>query len=263
MELELMLAKRWDRIDRTKVKYPVYVEPKIDGIRMLIFKDGNRFKVVTRYAHVVPLARIERLVDGVYDSEGWKPGKEFNIASGEIRKGDLDGLVVDVFDYLTWEEWHNHESPVQKERRKRLEKLPLPRPLRLIKAHIAKNEEMVNKWFKYYVKEGYEGVMVKEMDIPYNWGRGKGWYKYKKVDFDDAEIIGFEPGTGRLKGSLGALVVRFRDGRVTEVGTGFTDEERDQIWKNKEKYIGKWIEVEFMEPAKERVRFPVFRRFKL
>jgi DNA ligase-1 len=262
MELELQLARRWDQVKKEKVKFPVLIEIKFDGIRALIFKKGGRQKVVTRYGHVIPFELFD-IPDGIYDCEVWKPGKNFDTASGEIRKGDLRGAVIEVFDYLTWDEWKSRETPPLKERRARLEKIKFEKPLTITDAWIGETPEDVEKAFKIAVKKGMEGIMIKELDSKYVWGRGGGWYKYKKIDYEDAEIIGFEEGTGRLEGSLGALIVRLKDGRTTKVGTGFTDEERAEIWKNKKKYIGKWIEVAFQEKAKKALRMPRFVRFKL
>jgi DNA ligase 1 len=262
MEIELQLARRWDQIDKSKVRFPVYIEIKFDGIRALIFKEKDKQEVLTRYAHSILFEEFD-IIEGVYDTEVWKPGKNFDTASGEIRKGDLSGVSVEVFDYLTWEEWKKRKSPTQKERRERLEKIKLVPPLVLVDAWVAKDIDEVEKYYKIAVEEGAEGIMIKEFEATYYWERGGGWYKYKKIEYEDAEVIDFEEGTGRLEGSLGALVVRLKDGRITKVGTGWTDEERKEIWKNKSKYIGKWLELAFQEKAKEAVRMPRFIRWKL
>lgn len=261
-ELQLQLSKRWDKIDKRRVSFPVQVEIKFDGIRALIFRDEDEQIVLTRYEHEIPFEKFE-IKEGVYDTEVWKPGKDFNVASGEIRKGDLSGVVVEVFDYLTKEEWEERDSPILAERRARLEKLYLPKPLVITQAWIANNLDEVEEYYKIVISEGMEGIMIKELSSRYTWDRKGGWYKYKKKDYDDAKIIDFVEGTGRLEGSLGALVVKLRDGRVTKVGAGFTDEQRDEIWKHKKKYLGKWVEIEFLERTKEAVRMPKFVRFKL
>lgn len=258
-----MLARRWDKVDKSKVKYPVYIEIKFDGIRVLVFRKKDHQRVLTRYAHVVPVDFAPFLEEGVYDAEIWKPGMEFNKMSGQIRAGNLKGAVIEVFDYLTWEEWNKHESPTQKERRERLEKIKFELPFRLVQSYPVNSEKEVEKYYQWAVKNGFEGIMIKESDAEYRWDRKGGWYKYKKVHYEDAQIIGFEEGTGRLVGSLGALFVKLRDGRETKVGTGFTDELRKEIWRRRDFYKGQWIEIKFQEKGPKAVRMPVFVRFKV
>lgn len=263
-QIPLMLAKRWDQIDRRKVEYPVFIEPKIDGLRLISRKHGKEWKVITRYGHEVAIEDVG-LEDGVYDGEVYKPGVEFNKMSGEIRKGDLSGIVVVIFDYLTIDEWDNRSCLLkQHERRKRLEGLRLVKPYELIETELVYSEAEVDAAFEVATKElGLEGIMIKESKALYRWDRGGKWYKYKKKDLEDAYIIGFVRGTGKYADALGAVVVKTENGRTYHVGSGFSEKERYDIWRNRKKYLGKWIEVEFYEKTKEAVRMPRFKRFKL
>ena len=77
------------------------------------------------------------------------------------------------------------------------------------------------------------------------------------------EVVGVEEGSGRNKGILGALVVKYKDNTVN-VGSGYTDTERKKIWQNRENIIGRVIEVKFKETTidkktgLESLQFPVF-----
>lgn len=262
-QIPLMLAKRWDRIDRSKVEYPVFIEPKIDGVRLITYKSADKFKVITRYGYELDLDD-PGLEQGVYDSEAWKPGIDFNTMQGEVRKGDYEGLEIVVFDYLTVDEWDNKVCRLEQwERRARLESKPLKGIYKLIDVELVKNEEEVNAAFQEAVGLGLEGIMIKESKAHYRWDRGGKWYKYKKKDLEDAFIIGYEEGSGRLEGSLGALIVQTSDDRIYKVGAGFTDKERAHIWKHRKELLGKWIEVEYQEKTEEAVRMPRFIRFKI
>lgn len=258
-----MLARRWDKIDKSKVKFPVYIEIKFDGIRILVFRKKDHQRVLTRYAHTVPVEYAPSLKEGVYDGEIWKPGMEFNKMSGQIRAGNLEGAVIEIFDYLTWDEWNEHRSPIQKVRRERLEKMQFKLPFRLVKSYLVDNEKEVERYYRWAIEHGFEGIMIKESEAEYRWDRKGGWYKYKKVHYEDAQIIGFEEGTGRVAGALGALIVKLKDSRITKVGTGFSDELRKHIWKRKDYYKGQWIEIKFQEKGPKAVRMPVFVRFKV
>jgi DNA ligase-1 len=91
--------------------------------------------------------------------------------------------------------------------------------------------------------------------------------KVKKMNTLDLEVIGYEEGSGRLKGTLGALLVRYKDGNTVKVGSGFTDELRALIWLEPLDMIGKIIEVQYFEETTNAdggisLRFPVFKDFR-
>lgn len=72
---------------------------------------------------------------------------------------------------------------------------------------------------------GGEGVMVRDGDAKYTRSRSKNLLKWKPFRTDEAEVIGSEPGTGRLSGTIGAIVVRWGKS-IFKVGSGFSDLER-------------------------------------
>ena len=82
----------------------------------------------------------------------------------------------------------------------------------------------------------------------------------------DLEVVGFEEGKGRLEGTLGALIVKYKDNLVG-VG-GFTDVMKDEIWNNRDKYLGRIAEVKYKEithdkvTRKESLQFPTFVQFR-
>jgi DNA ligase-1 len=112
-----------------------------------------------------------------------------------------------------------------------------------------------------------EGVMINICDAPYEFGRTWNLMKVKKMNTLDLEVIGYEEGSGRLKGTLGALLVRYKDGNTVKVGSGFTDELRALIWLEPSDFIGKIVEVQYFESTTnadggESLRFPVFKDFR-
>jgi DNA ligase-1 len=82
--------------------------------------------------------------------------------------------------------------------------------------------------------EKLEGVMIKSMDAMYQCKRGHNWMKIKPIITVDLTVIEVEQGTGRNADRMGALVCRGTDqGReiLTNVGSGFTDQQRTEIWE--------------------------------
>ncbi|MGH7213233.1 MAG: DNA ligase [Tepidisphaeraceae bacterium] len=74
---------------------------------------------------------------------------------------------------------------------------------------------------------GGEGLMLRQPKSLYAVGRSSTLLKVKSFKDDEATIIAHQPGTGRHKGRLGALLVRLANGKEFAIGTGFTDKQRE------------------------------------
>lgn len=114
------------------------------------------------------------------------------------------------------------------------------------------------------VSNGEEGIMINICDAPYEFKRTNGLLKVKKMQTMDLEIIGFEEGEGRLAGKLGAVLVRYKNGNVVKVGSGFSDDLRVTIWANQSDYLGKIAEISYFEETTNAsggtsLRFPIFK----
>lgn len=112
------------------------------------------------------------------------------------------------------------------------------------------------------VKEDKEGLIL-NLDVPYQRKRHRGILKIKRFYTMDLPIIGIEEGEGRLKDTLGAVIVDFK-GNEVRVGSGFNDEQRTEIWNSREEIIGTLCEVKYKEissdkkTGKESLQFPIF-----
>jgi DNA ligase-1 len=114
-----------------------------------------------------------------------------------------------------------------------------------------------------YLKHGFEGAMVKDLDSPYQFKRSIAMLKVKKMETVDGKVVGFEEGKGKCKGVLGALQVEV-DGVVTSVGGGYSDAQRSDLWKHREDLIGRIVEVQYQNFTKSdhKLRFPVYVRHR-
>ena len=122
----------------------------------------------------------------------------------------------------------------------------------------------IDKWLNYNIEQGEEGVMINICDAPYEFKRTNNLLKVKQMKTMDLQVIDMEEGTNSNKGVLGALLVRYKDGNVVKVGSGYSKELRSEIWNNKEKWIGAIIEVQYFEETEndnggKSLRFPVFK----
>lgn len=112
------------------------------------------------------------------------------------------------------------------------------------------------------IRQDKEGLML-NLNVPYKRTRHKGILKIKRFYTMDLPIIRCEEGSGRLKGTLGALVLSYR-GNEVKVGSGFTDEQRELYWRDRDNIVDVFCEVKYKEISKDKktglesLQFPVF-----
>jgi DNA ligase-1 len=123
---------------------------------------------------------------------------------------------------------------------------------------------------KQAVDGGYEGVMIKDVDAPYECKRTHAWLKAKPFIEVTLEVKDVEEGTGRNEGRLGAVVCEgVDDGKKisVNVGSGFSDANRDEFWNSRTNIIGQLVEVRADAVTQNQdgtysLRFPRFKTFR-
>ena len=125
---------------------------------------------------------------------------------------------------------------------------------------------------KRALDEGYEGLMIKPVSEGYKCKRSHAWLKIKPFIEVTLKVVELEEGTGKNEGLLGALVVEGEDdGKFFKlnVGSGLTDENREQIWENQDKVIGQLVEIRADAATQSQdaddvwsLRFPRFKTFR-
>lgn len=115
-----------------------------------------------------------------------------------------------------------------------------------------------------HLKMGYEGVMIKT--APAKGGRNNNLLKLKPADSIDATIVDFKAGKDSYEGMLGSLCcTAILNGKPITfyVSSGLTIEERDEIWRNRDSYVGRRVEVKYMEATSDgkSLRHPIFKCF--
>jgi DNA ligase-1 len=120
------------------------------------------------------------------------------------------------------------------------------------------------------VAGGYEGIMIKDPAAVYECKRSVAWLKLKPFIEVSLTVTAVEEGTGRNVGKLGALVCSGQDdGRdiVVNVGSGFSDADRDAYWTHRDEVLGHVAEVRADAVTQNQdgtysLRFPRFLRFR-
>lgn len=124
------------------------------------------------------------------------------------------------------------------------------------------NHEKIWEYLDYAESNDMEGIMI-NLDTPYEFKRTKNLIKVKKFYDIDLRCIGIEKGVkGKYKDTLGNIVCSYKGGEV-RVGSGFTDEQRNDFFHNPGKIVGEIVTVKYKEATKnkdgsESLQFPVF-----
>jgi len=122
------------------------------------------------------------------------------------------------------------------------------------------------------VDGGYEGIMIKDPRAVYECKRSVAWLKLKPFIEVSLTVMAVEEGTGRNEGKLGALICEgIDDGKNirVNVGSGFSDSDRDSYWVARQQVVGQIVEVRADAATKSQdseatwsLRFPRFLRFR-
>ena len=112
--------------------------------------------------------------------------------------------------------------------------------------------------------------LIKDLGAPYECRRSSFWMKWKPTITVDLNIVGFEEGTGRNQGRLGAIICEGEDnGRNirVNVGSGLSDGDRDEYWVARDELVGRVVEVQAdaitqNQDGSYSLRFPRFVRFR-
>lgn len=296
IEIKPMLASKFDFDKPPKQKF--YVSEKLDGIRCIAICKEDNIELYTRQGKLIEgcleiesdLKRIRKVagIDFFLDGELLANDCDYEMVYKETTKRVKNknsvktGIHYVVFDLLKYDEFINQKCLYTYEERLM--------SLKLIDAYFVKQEikddknALVNvkiipticfedgdiqglvKLLDFYREKGAEGLMVNLADAPYEFKRSKNILKVKVMQTMDLRIVGFEEGTGRNKGRLGALLVDYK-GNTVGVGSGFTDFDRTFIWKNQHLYFGRVAEIQYFEITKnkegiESLRFPVFKTLR-
>lgn len=269
-------------------------EPKLDGLRCIVMVEPMKPCGVAAYSrNGKPLWNMQNILFEVAKTNGWpKWARDGFVLDGEVYTKDwnlsmsivkrstqshelVDQLRYHVWDCLTLKEWESRGTLVSNhERRQRLfALLKDPHYIQTIESTPVSNAEELQQAYLRFLEQGYEGAILKNPLGPYKLGRrSPDWLKIKPWFDADLRVVGCYPGEGKHLGRIGGLVlegsVEWRDHSVdvhTEVGTGFTDEEREffQGLHDSDKLSGKIVEIKYQEITVDGAcRFPVYNRLR-
>ena len=252
---------------------------KLNGVRAtyykgeLIARSGIPYEGLDHITSVLNFEDDSYVFDGeltLLDKGDLSDNEAFRVATGIINSDSphKTQICYTIFDVVPTEEFEKGESSSSyRERRKVLDLMaailpPSDHVSILPVLYSGTDQSQIWELLEQMIQEDKEGL-VANLDTPYKRKRHGGILKVKEFYTMDLPIIGYTEGTGRLAGTLGALILDFK-GHKVKVGSGFSNEQRAEFWRNRDNLIGVLCEVKYKEVSydkstgAESLQFPVF-----
>lgn len=290
------LAK--DQADhQSKMTGTKIVDTKMDGSRVLsvLYTDGrveqfsrngksleNFTIIIEQLKKLTPFIREDLVLDGEVMSSSFQ-----DLMKQLYRKDNVqtDDAVLYLFDWIPLKDFQKGKCKIKQWARivelqgllDRVHEEHIPNVRKIsarcidLDSDYGKNE--LKEINRLAIENGYEGIMIKEKNAPYECKRSTNWLKMKPFITVDLEVIALEEGTGKYEGMLGALICSGvdQDKKITvSVGSGLTDQQRKEFWTDKENIRGRIVEIKAdaithsldWDNDDYSLRFPVFMGFR-
>jgi len=277
----------------SKVGGEKMIEVKLDGVRVItiVYPSGRVDQYSRNGKELVNFEKIKKQLSEVAHTfsepmvlDGEIMSSSFQDLMKQVhRKSNVaaDDAILNLFDFLPLDKFEDGVARIpQLLRSQQLQEWYNNNSTQLPNVEVLQHE-IVNistpdgeRRFKEInakaIEGGYEGIMIKEINAPYQCKRTTHWLKMKPFIEVSLEVVRVEEGTGRNAGRLGALVCEGEDdGKLIKVnvGSGFTDSDRDSFYQSRATLPGQIVEVRADAVTQNQdgsysLRFPRFLRFR-
>lgn len=248
----------------------VYIQPKLDGIRCIVTKDGmfsRHGKELLSAPHIrKSLDRVfDKYPDLILDGELYNHdlNEDFNqiISLARKTKPTKEDLKMSEQKIQYWiydlpscpKVFHSRNWDLNElwfEFEKEFDKYCV-----CVETHQVLSDEEVQHRLEDYLDHGYEGAIVR-LNKMYENKRTNSLLKVKKFEDEEFRIVDIEEGRGNLAGKAGRIIVDV-DGKRVSAGLKFSHDDAAEIWRNRGKYIGKLATIKYFNRTPDgSLRFP-------
>eukprot|EP01127_Copromyxa_protea_P018819 TRINITY_DN6000_c0_g2_i1.p1 TRINITY_DN6000_c0_g2~~TRINITY_DN6000_c0_g2_i1.p1 ORF type:complete len:491 (-),score=107.29 TRINITY_DN6000_c0_g2_i1:64-1536(-) len=256
---EVMLAESWtEDIDPTGY----WMSEKLDGVRA--YWDGHNFYSRQKIRYHAPKFFRADLPNTPLDGELWCGRGQFQKCVSIVKKKDAN-VSEEEWKYVTFLVFDAPSHKGLYEDRVKYLHTVIDSTKDTTYASVVgikkcKGKEHLDETLKSVLKVGGEGVMLRLPRSKYEHKRSNNLLKVKKFFDEEAKVIGYRAGTGRLTGMMGAIECELPNEKVFHIGTGFADSQRTHTGKPK---IGQVVTFKYQELSNNgHPRFPVFLRVR-
>lgn len=264
------LALKWGEA-KHRINYPCYTSPKLDGIRCICDKDGmwsRNGKPIHGAPHIrkqlQPLFDVnpDLVLDGELYTHDLK--EDFNRICSIIKKKKPTPADLTESE-TTMEYWvfdmkdPDYENKPFEQRYKQYRLLtmdyisndtvtdwkPKFKSVKAVQQFVCKTEEHVEWSCKMFIKQGFEGGMIRNADAPYEQKRTHNLQKFKTFVDDEYEIIDVEEGAGNRSGMMGRVKLKTKDGNIFNASATGSHDFFTRLLTEKDEVIGKMATVKY------------------
>lgn len=261
------------------IKYPVYVDPKLDGFRLVAIKESGKVSLWTRNGNELEtLPELKKVLEAsTYDDmvlDGEIFGTDWALSASVVlsEKNCKDETLLNyhVFDAIPVADWKRAKCNLTLRERQeilvKIIKMIDSGRVQIVLGCFVENEQELLEAYEEHLSSGWEGAMVKDPDGTYDFRRSNSVLKMKPVSTHEGVVVGWYEGKSSTKweGLFGGFEVMLANGVMTRVGTGFNDSLRGSIHGDGPmSYKGRIVEVAGQLLTDDgKIRFPRFKRFR-
>jgi DNA ligase-1 len=281
-----MLAHDFNKRGK-EIHFPCYIQPKLDGVRCLAVisteeNDSSSVSLFSRTRKLFPhlhhiineISLMKQFISKnlILDGELYSDTLGFQEIVGLVKKETLNPMDDEkilqihfhIYDVLTPETFQQRWNAFSESWNKNHNQTVFAESsfIHLVKTEICESFEKMKEKHNEYVNNGYEGIMLRNIQGKYNHSRSINLQKYKEFQDDEYTVVGFKEGQGLEKGCV-----------VWECETSLkkiflcrprgSREERQVLFSNGNNFIGKQLTVRFQELTDDGIpRFPVGIAFR-
>jgi DNA ligase-1 len=279
----------------TKVAGQKLIEVKLDGVRVItiVYPDGRVDQFSRNGKELVNFPHVKEQFEAIIKEGGVSKPTVFD---GEIMSSSFQDLmkqvhrksnvkandaILNLFDIIPLDDFEKGICKTPQETRSMFlnawyttweDKLPNVAVVgqEVVDLDTVAGQKRYKEINQKAIDGGYEGIMLKEPKAPYEVKRSVAWLKLKPFIEVSLSVIGVEEGTGKNEGKMGALICEGDDGGTmisVNVGSGFSDKQREEFWAGRNKLLGNIAEVRadaitMNQDGTYSLRFPRFKGFR-
>ena len=287
--LKPMLANEFNMEKEKSLTFPVFIQPKLDGVRYLIYKgeDGQiifqsrQNTIYEEFQHLVP--ELQHLISQFSDQEGlildgelYTHGMPFEQITSMVRSSKGKRKNIEELNYHVYDCFYSGDDNLNKNKMPYSERYQVLKrafgdtiysKLILVETNVANSKRDIEDFHTHYttLTNSYEGVMIRTPNGVYKQqGRSKDLQKYKKFMDEEFEVVGHHEGTGAHSGTpIFECKSNVNPDKIFGVTMQGTLESKRKMMENVTSYYGQMLTVKYQEKSNEGIpRFPVGIEFR-
>lgn len=266
-----MLAQDFNKHSK-KIKYPCYIQPKLDGYRCVFSngkmysRNGKEYSIMydsNIHKELQNLQSLQKYKNIILDGELYIHNKlkfeEYGVLR-KIKKTQKDDAIINSMEYHVYDIINGDSYQDRLQIIKELFKNNNLKFVKKVDTLICNNLNDINKYNDFFLEEKYEGSIIRNCQGEYREKyRSYDLQKYKQFDDSEFEIVDytFENDVLGKQDKVIVWICKTIDGKKFNIPSKGTREERNKLYENGKKYIGKMLSVQYFGLTSDGIpRFP-------